>query len=353
MVIMIKDYEKMYIIGNGFDIANEWPTNYNSFRNFLIYGQLIEKTDDSDNGYEYKTGDIVKPEFDKYEEACTPESTPMPDGSEEFLDTKSLKHWYVQLVDNSCDNDIQLWSNYENILGQLEISDESFLTYDEMIDYDNDNDFFGALEGNEDMSQNLIFAIKNVHNLFVNWIQSIEEFKKDAQPSDYSKIKEFLNLNAFYLSFNYTNTLEACYHIDSNNIKHIHGYTEPGFKNKNNEYSSLIVGHGSDIRNDADKIYPGTFALNDIHNNLKKDVLGIIEKNQELWDKISHVKDIYCFGFSFGKVDMPYIEKIISSSAPHCCWHLNKFNEEESMEQKEKLKKLGIPEHEIKIEKFY
>lgn len=367
MVIMVKDYEKIYIIGNGFDKANHRPTSYEDFRNFLIYGQLVER-DDEGNKYEYgknhKQDNIIEPTFDENDYVSIPESKQMPDGDERFNETE-LKQWYVRFIDNNyysdckshcscneshCSCDKSLWSYYEDTLGHLDANiDDNFNLMQEIMDSPDDNEW--ELAENNNLKANQLFqAVTEIHNYFESWIQSVEENKVVKLP----EIDNFLDPSAFYLSFNYTDTLEKYYGIQSSNITHIHGYkANISQKDDCQKNSKLIVGHGMDDTNDTDEQYPEAYALDDIHNNLKKDVLGIIEKNQELWDKISHVKDIYCFGFSFGKVDMPYIEKIISSSAPHCCWHLNKFDEEESMEQKEKLKKLGIPEHEIKIEKFY
>lgn len=75
---------------------------------------------------------------------------------------------------------------------------------------------------------------KSLPEIFARWISTIDV--KNAEVK-----KDFENLliedeNNFFITFNYTKTLEEIYGINENYICHIHGYID--------EDSNILVGHG-------------------------------------------------------------------------------------------------------------
>lgn len=117
------------------------------------------------------------------------------------------------------------------------------------------------------------------------------------------------------LSFNYTETLEYVYGMDSSNICYIHGQRETDVAlqqeksmlplGKNN--SHLVVGFGSKYLKNRKEARKRSLLI-----ELYKDTESIIYHYKDFFDRIVHdeIKEIYTWGFSFSDVDMPYIKKI-------------------------------------------
>jgi hypothetical protein len=144
----------------------------------------------------------------------------------------------------------------------------------------------------------------------------------------------------YFFTFNYTQTLEHIYDIPENNICHIHG-TSQGTKNLNGLASEeLIFGHGREsFETDVTNI------INTAYNITKKPVNQCIENNRSFFEKLGYISNIYSYGFSFGDVDMPYIEKICHSirNTTNITWHFNDFKINECRKlYEEKIRDAGF-----------
>jgi len=142
----------------------------------------------------------------------------------------------------------------------------------------------------------------------------------------------------YFFTFNYTQTLERIYDIHEDRICHIHGVSRDGTENLG--LDDFIFGHG---RESFD------VAVTDIertaYNITKKPVGNCITKNQPFFEKLNDVDNIFSYGFSFGDVDMPYIEKICKSicDTSHVIWYFNDFRIEECRAlYEEKIRKAGF-----------
>lgn len=143
----------------------------------------------------------------------------------------------------------------------------------------------------------------------------------------------------YFFTFNYTQTLEHIYNISENNICHIHGMSK-GIKNLNDLASEdLIFGHGLESYDTN-----VTNIVNTAYNITKKPVNQCIENNQLFFEKLEDVDSIYSYGFSFGDVDMPYIEKICRSirNTTNVTWYFNDFKIEEYRTLCEEIRKIGF-----------
>jgi hypothetical protein len=144
----------------------------------------------------------------------------------------------------------------------------------------------------------------------------------------------------YFFTFNYTQTLEHIYNVSENNICHIHGMSN-GMENINDLASEdLIFGHGQ-------KSFDTNVAniVSTAYNITKKPVNQCIANNRLFFEKLDGVNDIYSYGFSFGDVDMPYIEKICHSicDTTSVTWHFNDFRIEEYRTlYEEKIRKNGF-----------
>lgn len=185
---------------------------------------------------------------------------------------------------------------------------------------------------------------KNLTEIFSRWIASIDINK--ANPKQ-SLMDLFDADDSMFLSFNYTSTLETIYGIDS--VCHIHGYVECG----DVEAENIMVGHGKCLLpysyEPGVKVYIGEMAsLEDeerihnrairIYNDWGKDVSSNIERHQALFSQLSAVKEIYSYGFSYGCIDVPYIERIINSldNTEDIHWYLNDYK----LDANERLSKI-------------
>lgn len=249
----------LYILGNGFDVAHGIKSTYANFRAFEI---------SRDN------------------------------------------QRFVNLMDIFFSNQTDFWSDVETALGHYdEDSIIDFCNPEEEFDMDHPTRSEAAYSDSPDN----IFQplLKDLKSEFREWVDSIEI--KNAE-----KILS-LSKDAYYLTFNYTDTLEAIYHIPSNNVFHIHG-----LRQSKDEY---IVGH-SNFRNEE-----FTFDNSDVYfkqatrakvigwmNGLYKDANAIINRNSDYFNGLNDVKQIIVLGHSLNMVDLPYFLRIVEATGTDASW---------------------------------
>lgn len=161
--------------------------------------------------------------------------------------------------------------------------------------------------------------------------------------------------NAYFITFNYSLTLENVYNVPSAQILHIHGCLN------DDEY---IIGHGrtyEEVKEDAEpyippfdsnKDDPSEYGLDSIDDEITehtkteavnktmeaaKQIDKIIEKNRSIFDQLSEVNKVYIYGLSFSSVDEPYLNHIISSVAPKAKLEASYY----SLSDKESIKKFA------------
>ena len=293
--------KKLFIIGNGFDVAHKLPTQYKDFRKFL-------------------------------NELCGGELSYMPSISVDqdgdySADRETTAGLLINLIDNTLgEND---WKDVEYAMGIFNY-DEYFDDFDlsAAIADSDDNEMYRVQHVREEIASNLHCCIYEIKNLFAEWIDTIEV---DAEPQ--SRFVYLFDADSLFLTFNYTNTLEAVYDIKDLKVCHIHG--EQG--------GEIIVGHGNDDNPYSEEKfdYIGIQdSLEDLFESLKKDVVGCFYANSKFFNQIKDYKitDIYSFGFSFSDIDLYYITqicKIVDTSS--VTWHLSEYDEGDKNEKYKKL----------------
>lgn len=278
--------KKLFIIGNGFDIAHQLPTRYSDFQKYLI-----------ENYPEASDEFLVVPE------ACI-----MPDGEERYKDNEVVGFLLKIITESEATG--EAWSDLEETLGHLEF-DECF---DDWNWYEDDNEWHEVYR-NEDIAANVYGAVKMIKEYFADWIETIEIW--NAEP-----ITNFCRLidsdNDFFLTFNYTETLEYLYNVKK--VYHIHG----------KQGGELVIGHGNntDIFDDYMKKHIGSENhLSELHAVLRKDTQSIINQNKNLFKEIGKVDAIYSYGFSFSDVDMVYIKELCTvSGTENMIWYINDYD---------------------------
>lgn len=175
---------------------------------------------------------------------------------------------------------------------------------------------------------------------FTDWIYSLDVKALSA--------KESFNITSsdIVLSFNYTDTLELLYNIDSKNILYIHGS-----RTTNQE---MILGHGwepstipnfNNISNPEDmdtRVMEGNELLNSYFTDTFKPTSKIIQDNQVFFNKLYAASQVVVIGHSLSIVDQSYFEEVVKKTPRNMHWLVTYYNYEERHSIERDLKKLGI-----------
>lgn len=262
------NYDSLYIIGNGFDLKHQIHSSYNDFLNWLIGN--------------YRFDVIVE-----LQRIC-----PITENGRYLL-----------------------WSNFEKALENIEIKDVVEWDWENLLVAETTMGSF--LIGNTQPFLDTQIS-EVIINAFTPWIRSIVI---DSKP-----IVKFEN-DSFFLTFNYTDTLEKVYGISESKILHIHGRASTD--------ANLIVGH----RNFVDPVQHMKFEADfrkDNHrienvcdyNKLYKPIEEIIENNHLFFEKLSNVKSIVVMGHSCDKIDKLYFQKVSNCVSKDAHWRFFWHNEE-------------------------
>lgn len=257
-----KERQTLYIIGNGFDLHHGIPSNYMDFYRWL-------KTQGKDDFI--KDMEIIFPKME----------------NGKFL----------------------LWMDFERALKDFDI-ERVYKGFTK-----DDKNYFDETIAHQ-APDSVKPTISQITNMVNKWAKSIDisGVTKD----------ELLMLpkESFYLTFNYTLTLEEVYKIPLSQICHIHGNTRLG---------SVIVGHDDSI---DEKIYQyeenqytenSKVELARINNEyLYKNGYGNILNHQDFFKKIKDVCRIVVLGHSLSEIDRMYFGHVIRSTQKETHWHISK-----------------------------
>jgi len=283
--------KKLYIIGNGFDIYHGINSSYCSFRE---YCRVNEK--------------------DLY---------------------NKLENYYD-------DSDL-LWSNFEIGLSTLNPKQVMAIAKFGHEGWNTSlKDMYAFVDGVQNEVDYLQISLKEA---FVEWVEQLEQGSKN--------LRLFFNVNdALFLSFNYTHTLEDFYGIPKSKICYIHGRAE-------NQFSQLIFGHCCN-ENEIEANMPDDNvleeeAVKEIVNlliNLRKDSNAIIQQNNDFFQKLISVDNVYVLGHSLSVVDDLYFEKIRQVVSPNSFWTVSCFNDADKANLKRLMNKLNVPVSQYKLIKI-
>lgn len=174
---------------------------------------------------------------------------------------------------------------------------------------------------------------------------------------------------SLFLTFNYTKTLENLYGIDSKHILHIHGCIddlEVGHS------ENFILGHGKDrddilaLNDDEEPNIPDGLsdeelqhcleefanrvefheqlardaAVDQLHR-LRKPVKEILASNLDFFENLDNIEYVHVYGFSFSKIDEPYMAKI-AEKLSNVNWEISDYNNSNSQKINDFLAKYHI-----------
>ena len=328
--------EKLFIIGNGFDIAHDLKTEYLYFKKFVyqqVYGKndLLESLQNMDSIKEYlKVHDdaIFKNELFSEEMIEILNS----------IDSQEKLRLLYQILLHITDKE-RFWGDFEEKLACFPFMNAS-------TPYHVTNSSKEDAESRKELAEKVAdklsqYVHHQLNKLFKQWIEETYEqwesqlsMRKFTSHFPIAKETILTNRDARFLNFNYTRTLEDFYGIPSSNIIHIHGDLDD---------EVIIFGHGEDlivIPEGADILSQSMYRLSAAN---RKPVRQQFKIHEHFFKSLSSIKEIYFIGFGIrdeNGVDAPYFREIFKQ-APDVSIYVDKFDKENEYTIKKTLKVWG------------
>lgn len=283
----------LYIIGNGFDLHHRLNTKYCHYFRFLRkrHPDIVHKM----NASKFFSG-------------------------LEFVDEN----------ESSLEVDDKIWSDLEK---DLEYAYEDY--FDEISfvlapNYLDEHPNFGGI--NFQVDDDKAPFSKFTREYLIEWIKSIDvsECKKDQK----------LNLSKkdFYLSFNYTDTLQRIYGVPDDRVLHIHGYLKETLANEKMLQFGNPEGSAEHLQQRLENKYAdhpcGSWVTDGIHGvvELCRALTKNLKQNYEnlrVFLRSEEINEVFVMGHSFMGVDKPYYDDILVSSLEKCKWTFYVHNDDD------------------------
>lgn len=267
-----------------------------------------------------------------------------------FLEQLSSEHSsFYNAVCQYISEDV-LWSNFEEALGYLDyeqLQDDNSCYY---LDYGDDNWRDSANHDYQYMIGEYLSFASNIPRFFLEWINQIDT---DVSPIVSPSI---LNRNCLFLNFNYTDTLEQVYDIPTTQILYIHGKASRGDNiivghhdaalfqekatpafNSAEEHEMYMDSLDEDFRlQEAREIIRGYF------RKTYKDTASIIQQNKNFFNALQPTDEIYILGHSLSPIDFDYFIEIARSVLPSCKWYISYYSQEDFCQAQNFVNKLRL-----------
>ncbi|WP_247925162.1 AbiH family protein [Streptococcus salivarius] len=313
--------ERLFIIGNGFDIAHDLKTSYLYFKKFVYqqaYGKdkLLEslQSESAIKLYLERLDYEILEDIDDY---SIPEIQMAPDGGDLYPDDEELYKLLYQLMGQITETE-KFWSDFEEKLADF---DKISITTTDITDKDGDLDGSKMANNANDTGETLAkYVLYSLNKLFKEWIE--ETYSEWAariltkSKKSFSKLFKSTILNnpdAIFINFNYTKTLEDLYRIPEDQVIHLHGVIGG---------SQFIFGHGYEDALDSNPydynpLNVGSY-LEEVVDKLKKPTDKVLCNYREFFETLSSIKEIYFIGFGIRSeenwVDSPYLKTIFKQT---------------------------------------
>ncbi len=294
---------KLFIIGNGFDLAHHLPTRFFDFRTFL--------------------------------------SGAHPDFLEQFESHYGLYP--------GCDEDEQreiLWNEFETSLSNID--EDIILSEGTNINLGLEVEDMGVEDTICWCVRNMLGNIDKLPKYLREWVQSIRI--RDCLPRT-SQIG--MSHEDMFVSFNYTAVLENVYRLTKEQVIHIHGslrsYTE-----------DPIVGHSNSqcIQNMQEEISKALELFDEKRRGTCRAIHQYYVKTFKDVKKYSYgliplygqnIDEMIVVGHAISDIDLPYFEEIDRLTGKSKNWTVYCRNNQKAESKKNSLIKAGIPERRISI----
>lgn len=290
---------KLIIIGNGFDLAHKIPTSYNDFRKYLI---------------------------DRYPDVYRNRNRviDMDKAKDKTLMAVELMLYALEHANG------EDWSNFEESLSRINFEDKFPRHRHREDPFEDDSTALEYLLYISDLTEVIQNCVTLWGVLLSDWIKGIERKIENHCYAPIDSVAELLHGDVRIMTFNYTKTVQCLY--SKVGVKHIH----------NRVGQELIFGH-SKVNPTYWEVVSGALmsnCLDDILKYLYKDTQKQLLKYSTFFQKINcDIKEIYSYGFSYGKADIIYIKNIINQIDENTIWYFTEFD---ALKNKEFLRKTKI-----------
>ncbi|MBB4231014.1 bacteriophage abortive infection AbiH family protein [Rhizobium mongolense] len=283
---------RLFIIGNGFDLAHGIPSSYSDFGRYL---------------------EVVDPTVSRF--------------IREYL--------YV---------DEDFWSCFEERLGSFDSENVIEYAMNFLASYgDDDWSDSGHHDFEYEIEQIVEGLSSRLRSRFAEWIRLLPM----PLPGSFVPVR-CIDPSARFLSFNYTPTLQSLYRVPDANIIHIHGRSSEA-------NSQIILGHGwqlqatellaTQIDEDTDvRIAGGYRLIDDYFAETFKPTDRIIDQYQAFFNDLAEVSEISVLGHSLAEVDAPYLFEILEYINPHTTrWTVSYYID--AANERRNFAQFGVPPH--------
>lgn len=292
---------RLFVIGNGFDLAHGLPTRYWDFREYL------------NNNY------------------C------------DFL-YDFEQHYGVFPGLNDSEKKNILWNEFETNLATI---DEDIIIEDaESLDMYLESGDIGIEDTLYEYFTEEYQYIDLLSVYLKRWIRTIK--LRDVLPRT-----TYVNKDDLYINFNYTSLLENVYNIPLENVIHIHGSLR-----KN--YDDPIIGHGN--YNRIEMMEKRIISSQDRFDEKETSICKVIKEYYEktlknvnnripMLSRIEYLNfiDIFVVGHSLSGVDIPYFRYMDVKTSKKLNWNIVFYKEEEIIKMRKSLKSMGISNERINL----
>lgn len=269
-------YKKLYIIGNGFDLHHKINSRYSNFQ--------------------------------------------------EWLQKNCAKYNANYIINHFFPADAAFWKDFEHGLSKFDITEfAENATTENYPDFASDH-FARELDmATYQSEQDFVRLTEEIQLAFHDWICSLNK------PSASQRIL-MDRKDSYFINFNYTTTLENLYGIPLDKILHIHGCVDLD--------GDFVFGHGEIVQEPIEELpedcdtgekiqeyYDTHFdpvlqnviqtTSNCVNAYLRKDVEGVIDKFARKFSELNQLEEIYVYGWSFSKIDTPYLDEILQHNNGH------------------------------------
>ncbi|MGH0263956.1 bacteriophage abortive infection AbiH family protein [Sinorhizobium meliloti] len=286
---------KLFIIGNGFDLYHRLASKYSDFASYL------ERVD--------------RHTFSIAEDYVVPEK--------------------------------DLWSFLEERLAEIDVDQIEEHAENYLVSYGSDDwRDSGHHDYEYEIEQICVAISEKIRKHFADWVRQLEIPLRAAIPV------QCIDPSGFFLNFNYTATLQRIYGVPDGRVLHIHGSAL-------DSTAEIILGHGWDrqasdqrsrfIDENTDVRVAGGFQqIDDLLAETFKPTKEILARNKAFFEGLSTVTKVFVLGHSLAQVDEPYFTAVLDHVNPNAHWTISYYSNE--VATRSAAEDIGIPTSRLRLQ---
>ena len=257
---------RLYIIGNGFDIAHGIPSKYSDFRDYC--------------------------------ERNIPEMY------------MKLSRYYGNQIDD-------LWSRFEENMPS--ISQNAIFDWATINNPDWNQNMNGYYRFINEI-RNEVDYVDTIKTDFTEWIQSIEL-------ANVHRLYHLLLEDSLFMAFNYTLTLENVYQVNPDQVLHIHGCVRGNFPQLILGHNMQDAEINDIFTSEVEIQQEACSEVASLVKGWRKDTQAVIAENEDFFSLLADITDVYVLGHSMADVDLPYFEHVRDIVNEGAIWHISYYGD--------------------------